>query len=551
MSYEFLGKKISGRFTIPSGIVMTTAKIIEKMANEIPELGVITTKSIGLNPRKGNTAPIMTQYAPGCFMNAVGLTNPGAQEFVKQMKSIQIPKDRFVLTSIFGASVEEFVTVAKMVEQVSDGIELNLSCPHAKGYGMAMGQDPAMVKEIVESVKRAVAIPVVAKLTPNTNIMAQIAKAAVEGGADAICAINTVGPGYYAIDGNPALTNKNGGMSGTGILPLGLKCVREIRESVSVPIIGCGGISRAKDIQEYEHAGATIFGIGSALIGLTSDEIQKYFSFIEKDVENTSEDAHRMLKEYVDMSFIKYTLKKNIRSSDDFAVLVFDKPINIKPGQFVFVWIPGFGERAFSILDDSPVTLVVQKVGCVTERLVNLNEGDSVYIRGPYGLPITPESVRDKKIVLVAGGSGIAAMYQFARDFKNVDVFIGARDKDHLCYLAEFKKLSKVHVNIATNDGSYGHKGFVTQILKKKLEEMNEEDMQKGESDPQVIFFNCGPPLMIRASEEIEREFSGPDHIFSSPEYEMKCGVGICGSCVDTNGRRTCVDGPFTKEDFS
>ena len=119
----------------------------------MPEVGVLTTKSIGPEPRLGYREPIMAQYEPGCFVNAVGLTNPGAERAAELMSALTIPEDRFLLISIFGGSVEEYVEVAKIMAPHGDGLELNLSCPHAKGYGTAMGQDPELVKEIVTAVK--------------------------------------------------------------------------------------------------------------------------------------------------------------------------------------------------------------------------------------------------------------------------------------------------------------------------------------------------------------------------------------------------------------
>ena len=136
---EFLGKTLSGAFTIPSGIVATAVPIIEYFFRHAPQIGVMTTKSIGPEPRLGNREPILSQYAPGCFVNAVGLTNPGAARSAELFKQLEVPDDRFLLTSIFGGSVEEFVAVAQLLAPYSDGLELNLSCPHAKGYGMAMG----------------------------------------------------------------------------------------------------------------------------------------------------------------------------------------------------------------------------------------------------------------------------------------------------------------------------------------------------------------------------------------------------------------------------
>ncbi|SVB06411.1 uncharacterized protein METZ01_LOCUS159265, partial [marine metagenome] len=241
LTYEFLGKAISGPFTIPSGIVATATPIIQRLFDTTPQVGVMTTKSIGPIPRAGNREPIMTQYAPGCFMNAVGLTNPGAEAAVEQLSQMIVPEDRFLLTSIFGGSVEEIVAIARLMAPVSDGLELNLSCPHAKGYGMDMGQDADLVREITAAVKAAVDVPVVPKLTPNVPNIAEIAEAAVAGGADALCAINTVGPAYFTSYGLPVLKNKVGGMSGRGILPIALKCIRDIRGVVDVPIVGCGG----------------------------------------------------------------------------------------------------------------------------------------------------------------------------------------------------------------------------------------------------------------------------------------------------------------------
>ena len=538
MSYEFLGKKISGKFTIPSGIVTTNPKIILKVAQEIPQIGVITTKSIGPEEKKGNREPIIHKYAPGCFVNAVGLTNPGAKEFAKQLAEIKprIPKERFLLVSIFGSNAEEFVSVAKTLEEYADGFELNLSCPHAKGYGMAIGQDPQIVKEIVSAVKQAVKVPVIPKLTPNTNNIGEIAKSAIEGGADAICAINTVGPGYFTFDGIPVLSNKKGGMSGKGVLPIGLKCIREISENVKVPIIGCGGVSTAQDAFEYEKAGASIIGVGSSLAGMSSLEIKEFFSQLEKDLKNKTANSNKLLKN-VDMNFSKYTVEKVELLFEDLAVISFDKKININAGQFIFAWIPECGEKPFSALDNNPLKLLVQKKGCLSEKLINSKKGDIVYIRGPYGQDIKKEN--DKKIIIVGGGCGIAALYQLAKEInsKNTEVFFGARDKNHLFYVEELKKCSTLW--ITTNDGSAGKRGFVTDALKERLETLHEHEKSK------LIFYNCGPEVMINAVLPIEEQYAQKEDIFCAIDYVTKCGIGICGACATKSGKRICVDGPF------
>ena len=249
MVTEFLGKQLSGPFTIPSGIVTTTPSIIQRVIDTMPEVGVITTKSIGLSPRAGYREPVYSQYAPGCFVNAVGLTNPGVEEAFLGLSGLSIPEDRFLLVSIFGGSVDEFVAVARRLAPVADGLELNLSCPHAKGYGMAMGQDPKMVREVVSAVCEAVDVPVVPKLTPNVDDIAVIGRAALKGGAAALCAINTAGPGYTDSHGHAVLSNGLGGMSGKGILPITLKAIKNLRAETELPIIACGGLSSAADCE--------------------------------------------------------------------------------------------------------------------------------------------------------------------------------------------------------------------------------------------------------------------------------------------------------------
>ena len=535
MNTEFLGKTLSGPFTIPSGIVTTATSIIQYMFAHMPQIGVITTKSVGLTPRAGYREPVYSQYAPGCFVNAVGLTNPGAEAAAEALAKLRIPEDRFLLTSIFGGSVEEFVEVAKIMAPVSNGLELNLSCPHAKGYGMAMGQDPELVREITAAVKAVVNIPVVPKLTPNTPNIGEIALAAVAGGADAICAINTVGPGYTAAHGQPVLSNGAGGMSGKGVLPIALKCVREIAAVTDCPIIGCGGVSSAADVREFMTAGASIVGVGSALTGMTTDEIGSYFNQLESDICFGSNKAENHIRYDIDMNFKPVTLVDNLRVCEDICVLTFDRKIDIQAGEFIFLWVPGLGEKPFSALSDDPFSLAVIDVGVFTHALMDLKVGTEVYVRGPHGIAAAPPE--DAKIMAVAGGTGLAAVYQLARDFGNAEIFTGARTAERLYYLEECKKIADVHV--ATDDGSEGYKGFVTELLRNRLLEMSRAELDN------LIFYNCGPSPMVHAAAKVQREFCRDDQIFSAIDYLTKCGVGICGACASPDGKRICVDGPF------
>ena len=539
MTTEFLGKSLSGPFTIPSGIVSTAPSIIQRIFDDLPEIGVITTKSVGPEPRAGNREPVYSQYAPGCFVNAVGLTNPGAEEARKGFEQLRVPEDRFLLVSIFGGSIDEFVEVAKILAPVADGLELNLSCPHAQGYGMAMGQDPEMVAAIVSAVKAAVDVPVIPKLTPNVDRIELIGQAAIDAGADALCAINTVGPGYTESHGHPVLSNGMGGMSGSGVLPTALKCIRALRSVTDIPIIGCGGLSTADDCRAAMSAGANIIGVGSALSGMDTAAMNTYFRQLADDLALNTNNAKAGLELELDMGFSPYKVVSNEPVCDDITVVTLDGSINIQPGEYVFVWIPGVGEKPFSCLTDSPLRLAVIDVGQFTSACYQLSPGDDVYIRGPHGAAVMP--AEDANLICVAGGTGLAAVYQIARDFGSneapAQVFAGARSADRLYFIDECEAIANVH--IATDDGSAGFAGRVTDALRSYLETLSESDLARTE------FYNCGPEPMIHAAEAVQREFVDGGRIFSAIDYTTKCGVGICGACASPDGRRICVDGPF------
>jgi len=536
---EFLGKQLSGPFTIPSGIVTTAPAIIQRVMDTMPEIGVITTKSIGLAPRLGNREPVYSQFAPGCFVNAVGLTNPGVDEALHGLSELKVPQDRFLLVSIFGGSVEEFVTVARQLAPVADGIELNLSCPHASGYGMAMGQDPDMVRDIVSAVCNAVDVPVIPKLTPNVDNIAVIGQAAVAGGAAALCAINTVGPGYTESHGHPVLSNGLGGMSGKGVLPTTLKALKALREATDVPLIGCGGLSSAADCRAAAQCGATILGIGSGLTGMNTREMQRYFGDLARDMSDGSDEAGAQIRYDIDMAFRPFQVVANDVVCEDITVVTLDGDLDIRAGEYVFVWIPGVGEKPFSCLTHNPVRLAVINVGPFTEHCYQLSPGDSVYLRGPHGVPVSPPS--DAHIVCVAGGTGLAAVYQIAEDFgtgaRPADIFVGARTANRLYFRDECAGVGRV--TLATDDGSAGFAGRVSDALAAFLAEQSEEALSN------MVFYNCGPAPMIHASEAVQRQFVPSDRIFSAIDYLTKCGVGICGACASPDGRRICVDGPF------
>jgi len=227
--------------------------------------GAVVTKSIGLKPREGYANPTVVELECG-ILNAMGLPNPGINSFkeeINELKKNKIP----VIGSIFGSNSKEFIKLAqKMQEYGADAVELNMSCPHAKGYGLEIGSDPKLVEEITSKVKKATKIPVFVKISPNLMNIAEIAKSAEKGKADGIVAINTVKAMKIDIDlKRPVLANKIGGYSGKAIRPIGIRCVYDIAKNVKIPIIGVGGITTGKDALEYIMAGASAVQIGSGI----------------------------------------------------------------------------------------------------------------------------------------------------------------------------------------------------------------------------------------------------------------------------------------------
>ena len=255
--------KLSNPTMLAAGVLgytgLSMKRVIESGA------GAVVTKSMGIEPRTGYGNPTVVQTDCG-LLNAMGLPNPGISHFEEEMKELN-KLNAPTIFSIYGFSPEDFAEVAKIAVEIgAAAVELNVSCPHVKKAGAQVGSDPSLLMEIVKQVKSQIEKPVIVKLTPNVTDITEIAKAAQKAGADAICAINTVKA--MAIDPEtckPILANKYGGLSGTAIKPIGLRCVYDIYNAVDIPIIGCGGISNWKDAIEYLLAGACALQIGTAI----------------------------------------------------------------------------------------------------------------------------------------------------------------------------------------------------------------------------------------------------------------------------------------------
>jgi dihydroorotate dehydrogenase (NAD+) catalytic subunit len=248
---------------LASGILGETGELLLRVAGS--GAGAVVTKSIGLEPREGHPNPTVVEMEHG-LLNAVGLANPGIEVFKEEM-DVATRAEVPVIGSIFGKDAGEFAQLAvKMEEYGADAVELNLSCPHAEGLGYEIGSEPKNVGEITKEVKGSVKIPVFPKLTPNVKSIVDLADAAAKGGADAVVAINTVRAMAISPEARmPVLANKIGGLSGTAIRPIGVRCVYEIWKEVPIPVIGVGGVSSGMDALEYIMAGASAVQIGSGV----------------------------------------------------------------------------------------------------------------------------------------------------------------------------------------------------------------------------------------------------------------------------------------------
>jgi len=268
---------------VASGIMDETGPSLARMIE--CGCGAVVTKSVGLEPNAGHANPCFTEV-PGGYVNAMGLPNPGIELFKEEMDvATEAGK---VVGSIYGATPDDFSKLAgKMEDYGACAVELNLSCPHAKGYGMEVGTDPAMVKAIVSAVKSSVSIPVWAKLTPNTHILADIGRAVQDAGGDAVVAINTLKAMVIEPEfARPILSNRFGGLSGAGIRPVGVRAIYDLRTVLDIPLIGVGGITDWRDAAQYIMAGACAFQIGSA-VGTEGPEV---FDKVNRGLERFMED---------------------------------------------------------------------------------------------------------------------------------------------------------------------------------------------------------------------------------------------------------------------
>lgn len=229
-------------------------------------LGAIIIKAATKEARYGNKTPRVAETTSG-MLNAIGLQNPGVRAIVEKEIPFLKNYDTPVIANVAGSTIEEYIQVTKELSQspIVKALELNVSCPNVKEGGIQFGTDPSLLMHVTEQVKEATHLPVFVKLSPNVTNIAVMAKAAETAGADGLSMINTLtGMQINLHSKRPLLANRIGGLSGAAIKPIAIRMIYEVKQQVSIPIIGMGGITSAEDVLEFLLAGADAVAVGTA-----------------------------------------------------------------------------------------------------------------------------------------------------------------------------------------------------------------------------------------------------------------------------------------------
>ena len=537
-----------------SGVLTTRPRLIEWVDANVPDIELITTKSYQVRPNPGNREPILVEPEAGCFGNAVGLRNPGLEEGLRELQALRRRRHLRCLlaVSLSADCVEDFALLARRFAGVADLLELNFSCPHARaGYGSAIGADAGAVREFVRAIRRSTPAPLFAKLTPNVPDIGAIARGAVEAGADGIAAINTVGPELFLepLSGLPLLSNPNGhkgGKSGEWIREVARGAVTEIRRAVGpgVPILGMGGVATGEDARALRAAGADVVGIGSAFARVARQaQIPGYVHALRADALGGGREANNFLARGSKMEYRALRVAEARDLRPDLRLLRLDGALGARAGEFAFLFLPGVGEKPFSIARHSPLSFLVRRRGEFTAALFGLEAGERLWVRGTYGAP-APVSDRPQAY-LVAGGTGLAVVPSLAAMLrergKRVELYFGVSEPE------EASALEALGIGGELPSLCVPDSGRPARVLEVMAEELTGAGTAACRS---ACFYNVGPhPFIQRAMEVEEGLGSRPGDIFACLETLTMCGVGLCGGC-ECGGRLLCKEGTFVSLEY-
>src|SRR5262245_50423224 len=233
---------------------------------DLSTLGAIVTKGLFLTEREGHPAPRIVE-TPAGMLNAIGLQGIGVRRFVDEKLPELRARRATVVVNVCGTTLDEYVEVSRILSDAEgvDAIELNISCPNIKEGGIQFGCSLTGTFDVVSAVRKVTRLPVIPKLTPNVTDVASFARAAEEGGADAVSLVNTFLAMVIDVETRrPKISNIVGGLSGPAIRPIAVRMVYACRQMVKIPIVGMGGIASARDALEFMIAGATAVQVGTA-----------------------------------------------------------------------------------------------------------------------------------------------------------------------------------------------------------------------------------------------------------------------------------------------
>ncbi|WP_112180784.1 MULTISPECIES: dihydroorotate dehydrogenase [Paraliobacillus] len=233
---------------------------------DLSRLGAVIIKAATGEARFGNATPRVAETASG-MLNAIGLQNPGVEKIIAEQLPFFRNYDTPIIANVAGSTIEEYELVAEAISNSPDiaAIELNISCPNVKEGGVQFGTDPVLASEVTRRVKAKSKVPVYVKLSPNVTNIVDIATAVEAAGADGLSMINTLTGMQIDLNARkPILANKIGGLSGPAIKPVAIRMIYQVKQHVSIPIIGMGGITTAEDVLEFLLAGSSAVAIGTA-----------------------------------------------------------------------------------------------------------------------------------------------------------------------------------------------------------------------------------------------------------------------------------------------
>lgn len=537
-----------------SGVATTKPSLIRFFDKSIEAIDIITTKSFQVLPNSGNREPIICEDNLGDWGNSVGLRNPGLECALKEIKKLREEGlNKWLNISISADNELDFITLFKAFDGLGDSIELNFSCPHAKkGFGASIGSDKEIAKQYVkridEETKDRESLLFV-KLTPNVPNIGEIAKEVVKAGADGIVAINTYGPIVHIdpLSNKPILNNSlggKGGMSGDWVFDKALEAIKSIREAIGddVPLLGMGGVSDGERASKMIECGADSVGIGSALGRVKQKDWNEYLLSIKREAEAFLNKkavplhSRSLMRNEKAMEYRKHTVENITLHSQDTLILSLSGAVdNFKAGEFVFLWIPGVGEKPFSLAKASPLTFIIKKRGIFTSYIFSsLKKGDDIFIRGPYGDEV--EAVEKKKALVICGGTGEAVAYPLSQKLKekgialsfligtSVDGNKGIMEEE-LSKLGEYKCISDM-----------GKIARVLDYIPQEVERIGKEEL---------AFYLIGPEIFMKKASSLIKEMGVEStDILLSMEKNTMCGVGLCGEC-SCGSALSCQHGTF------